>query len=209
MQRDQLIDAIRAQVDLDEEDLPLSVVKLYLREAFQRTAAMERRWPAYEAVWDYTVGEAGVATLDVKTAEIISVNITENGRRMVFADHELIRSATGYTAGSIGFFSLWGGKLHLWPKPKEDVGIQVSGYRKPNDAWLDSPGLQVDLDDRLHLPLFHYAVSLVYAQQEDVELENAYMRRWESSTREFRDDIMKGNSYRPIVLNGGLDQQRF
>lgn len=210
MTRDQLIEAIRAQVDLDEEDLPLSVVSLYLREAFQRTAAMERRWPLYESVWEYTVDSTGSVTLNTGTAEIISVNIADTSRRLVFADHELIRSATGYTAGSIGVFSLWGGKLYLWPTPgDEDVAIEVSGYRKPNPDWLESPSTQVDLDDRLHLPLAHYATALAYAQQEDTELEATYMRRWENATKEFRDDIMKGNTYRPIVLNGGLDQQRF
>jgi hypothetical protein len=207
--RDELITALRAQTDLDQEDLPLEVASWYLREGFQRTAARERRWPSHEAEWVYTIAEAGVATLASDTAEIISVMEDGTRKRLVYADHEVIRSSSAYTAGTTGIFSLWGGKMYVWPAPLDDTDFVVSGYRRPSTVWLNSPGVQVDLDERLHIPILHYAIALAYAQQEDGELEDMYMRRWKSSVDEIRNDIMKGHAYRPIVLNGGLEQQRF
>lgn len=209
MTRDELINAIRAQTDLDEEDLPFDVVSWYLREAFLRTAAQERRWPTHQAEWEYTIADAGVATLSSDTAEVGSVVVKDTYYRLSYADHDVIRSSPSYTIGTTAFFSLWGGKMYVWSAPIDDTVFIVSGWRKPSTTWLSSPGVQVDLDERLHIPILHYAVALAYAQQEDGELEDMYMRRWAQSVAEFRADIMKGTTYRPMVLNGGLEQQRF
>jgi hypothetical protein len=209
MTRDELITAIRAQTDLDEEDLPLEAVIWYLREAFYRTAAVERRWPTHEADWEYIIApEGGLATLAADTAEISAVQIKGTTTRLIYADHDVMRTVENL-GGTTYTFSLWGGKMYVWPAPSEDTTFVVSGYRKPSATWLNSPSVQVDLDERLHIPLLHYAVALAYAQQEDGELEDMYMRRWSQNVNEIRDSIMKGNVYRPIVLNGGLDQQRF
>lgn len=209
MTRDELINAIRAQTDLDDEDLPFEVVSWYLREAFLRTAARERRWPTHQAEWEYVVGTDGYVTLGSDLAEIVSVMQKDTYNRLIFADHEEVRSSSAYTAGSSNVFSLWGGKMYIWPAPSEDITYVMSGYRKPSTVWLDSPSIQVDLDERLHIPILHYGIALAYAQQEDSELEDMYMRRWASSLDDVVPDIMKGGSYRPIVLNGGLEQQRY
>lgn len=206
MTRDELIQAVRAQTDLDEEDLPTAIATLYLREAFQRTASRQRRWPFFQTDWEYIVSHTGSTTLDPSTAEIVSVEIPSQRKRLNFADHELIKYASGWTAGQCDLFSTWAGKLFLWAQPTDDVTINVAGYRKPSDTWLSNPALQADLDNRLHLPLAHYATALVYAQQEDPELEAMYLKRWMETVNEFEDDIMKATAYRPVVLNGGADQ---
>lgn len=208
MTRDELITAVRAQTDVDEEDLPLATASMYLREAFQRTAALDRHWPSCEADWDYTIADGDNSTLlDAATAEIGSVTL-DDGARLSVADHQLIKSATGLY-GVPAFFSLWGGRLFVWAHPGEETMVHVSGWRVPSTDWLSDPAQQVDLDDRLHLSVFHYAVSLVYAQLEDYEGEANYMRRWEMGTDAVKKDILKSGSYRPIVLNGGLLQQQF
>lgn len=207
MKRDELIDAIRAQVDLDEEELPTATAVMFLREAFDRTAAGERRWPLYQSDWEYVVAaDTGYVTYDPSLAEIATIQDAD-GKRLIFADHDLISSAVGFT--STRYFSVWGGKLYLWSPPLDDMTIYVSGYRKPNYDWLSNTALEVDLDERLHVALFHYGVALAYAQQEDPELETMYMRRWAAIVNEVKPNIMKAGSYRPVVMNGGLDQQAF
>lgn len=206
MKRDELITAIRTQLDLDEEDLPLATAQLFLREAFYRTIAKERRWPFLEADWEYVflAGE-GSTPLASDTAEIKSVVNLSSSSRLQFADHDLIKDATGFLASDVKFFSVWAGRLYAWPVPEDDTTISLSGYRKGSVLWLDNPGLEVDLDDRLHLPMMHYAIGLAYAQQEDPELEQMYTNRWAVGVEEVREDLMKAGSYRPLVLNGGLD----
>lgn len=206
MKRDELIEAIRAQLDLDAEDLPPEMATLFLREAFYRTAARERRWPSMEAEWEYVLpsGEA-YTTLSSDTAEIKSVVEQSTNTRLGFADHDLIKDAKGYFSAGPTMFSLWAGRIYVWPEVTEDTTIEVTGYRKPATTWLTNPALEVDLDERLHLPMLHYAIALAYAQQEDTEFEQTYMNRWFSGVEDVHKDIMKSGVYRPIVLNGGLD----
>jgi len=208
MKRDELVDAIRLQTDLDEQDVPLGTATLFLTEAFYRTAALSRRWKLYEADWSYTIAEdAESLTLDSDIGEIRSVVVTDSNTRLIYADHDLVKeTASQYAASSPLFFSLWAGEMYIWPTVDADTAIGVSGYRKADIAWLSDPALEADLDPRLHIPLFHYAVSLAYAQQEDPELEMQYLQRWQVQVNEFKDDILKPHMYAPIVLNGGMDQ---
>ena len=175
MKRDDLIEAMWFQTDLDDVDVPVFNAKMFLTEAFERTAAVERHWPLYETVWTYnvTAGDATVA-LDADTS-----------------------------------FSVWGQQLYLWPVPSSDTVLTVRGWRKPDPTWIEDPALEVDLDSRLHLPLLHYGIALVYAQQEDGELENQYMRRWAQSIADLKKDILRPSTYRPVVLNGGEDQHLY
>ena len=206
MKRDELVDAIRLQTDLDEQDIPLGTATLFLTEAFYRTAALSRRWKLYEADWEYTVDTTGFTPFDVEIGEIKSV-VGPGNNRLIYADHDLIKeSQSAYTATSPLFFSMWAGNIYLWPLPTDDVVISVSGYRKPSVDWLADPALEVDLDVRLHIPLMHYAVALAYAQQEDPELEMQYLQRWQVQVNEFKDHLLKPDMYAPSVLNGGLDQ---
>lgn len=208
MKRDELIEAVRTQVDMDQEDLPSATATLFLREAFQRTAALERRWPSCEADWEYTLdADEQTAVIDPATAEIISVFKKGTTRRLTFADHELIRTSSGWLGSDPSLFSRWAGKLYFWPIPNVETTFVVSGYRRPSEAWLADPALEADLDPRLHIPLMHYAVALTYAQQEDPEGEAQYMRRWEIGTATAVADIVRPDAYRPLVLSGGLDQR--
>lgn len=185
--------------------MPTATATMYLREAFDRTAARERRWPSYQQDWAYVVpAEDGNVTYDSTIAEIMSVYNSDTGQRLTFVDHDQIREIIGMAPAK--FFSLWGGKLWLWGAPDGDVNIEINGYRKPTYTWLSDPAREVDLDERLHSAIFHYAVSLTYAQQEDPELEQMYMRRWAAILGEVTGNVIRGQGYRPLVLNGGLNQ---
>ncbi len=210
MKRDDLIEAIWFQTDLDDVDVPVFNAKMFLTEAFRRTAAVERHWPLYETVWTYTVPADSVSvTLDADTSEISAILSDVTGLRLASADHSYAEESFGSRSGRTSSFSVWGQELYLWPRPSVETVLTVRGWRKPDVSWIEDPGLDVDLDDRLHLPLLHYSVALVYAQQEDTELENQYMRRWAATIQDFKKDILRPQTYRPVVLNGGEDQHLF
>jgi|SaaInlV_125m_DNA_1040241.scaffolds.fasta_scaffold27972_2 hypothetical protein len=210
MKRDDLIDAIWFQTDLDDVDVPVFNAKMFLTEAFERTAAVERHWPLYETVWSYDVPADTVSfPLDSNTSEISAIISDVTNQRLASADHSYAEEAFGARNGRSSCFSVWGQELYLWPRPRTDTGLNVRGWRKPNPTWIEDPAVEVDLDSRLHLPLLHYAVGLVYAQQEDSELENQYMRRWAQSIQDFKKDILRPATYRPVVLNGGEDQHLY
>lgn len=207
MKRDELVEAIWVQTDLDDVDVPAAHAHMFLTEAFERTAAQGRHWPNYQTTWSYTVpADESTVALDATTAEITSVVSSITSRRLASADHDFAEESFGTRGGATSCFSVWGTDLYLWPSPTVEVGLTVRGYRHPDAAWLTDPALEVDLDSRLHLPLFHYAVALVYAQQEDEQLENQYMRRWSQAVKDYSKAILRPSTYRPIVLNGGENQ---
>jgi hypothetical protein len=207
MKRDELIDAMRFQTDLDDVDVPTFNATMFLTEAFERTAAQGRHWPSYQTTWHYTVPvDTATVALDADTAEITSVMSSVSSHRLLSADHDFAEESFRSRSGRTSNFSVWGTDLYLWPRPSVETVLTVRGYRHPDDTWLSDPAIDIDLDSRLHLPLLHYAVGLIYAQQEDELLENQYMRRWSQSVEDYKKAILRPSTYRPIVLNGGEDQ---
>lgn len=207
MKRDDLIGAMWFQTDLDDVDVPVFNAKMFLTEAFERTAAVERHWPLYETVWSYTVSAGATSvSLEANTSEISAIMSSVTSLRLASVDHSFAEESFSGRSGKAQSFSIWGQELYLWPVPSSETVLTVRGWRKPDPTWIEDPALEVDLDSRLHLPLLHYAVALVYAQQEDGELENQYMRRWAQSINDLKKDILRPSTYRPVVLNGGESQ---
>lgn len=204
MNRDELVSAMRAQTDLDDVDVTDQMAYMFLQEAFERTAAQRRQWPAYQSSWTVTVpADTQAVDLPVDIAEIASLRSTE---RLNHIDQSFAEEAYGARTGRPGAYSIWGRQLYLWPKPSVETSISIRGWRLPSYVWLGDTAEELDLDERLHMPVLHYAVALVYAQQEDSELESQYMRRWQLSVEEMAKDVDRPPTYRPIVLNGGEHQ---
>lgn len=208
MIRQELRDAVRTQVDLDEVDLPDVTLDMFLREAFDRTAALDRKWPSLQTEWSVTTtdGKVTLSALDPVPAELAAVVDTSRQRRLLYYDHDFVEENFAAQTGNAEFFSMWGGELYLWPAPEDGTSYKLRGWRKPSYAWLTDGGTEADLDEKLHLAYFHYAVALTYAQQEDEVLEQVYMNRWNQHVQTVRDDITKGVQYAPVVLNGGYQQ---
>ena len=205
MHRNDLRKAVRDQTDLDDSDVPDSMCDMFLREAFERTAAQRRQWPSYQASWVLEFpGRAASVTLPTDVNEITSLR-TES-KRINLIDFNFAEEMYGDRFGLPHAYSLWGRELYLWPKPAQDETLTLRGWRLPDYSWLDDNALEVDLDERLHLCVLHYAIALVYAQQEDPEFENQYMMRWSRTLEDIAKDVDRPPTYRPVVLNGGEDQ---
>ena len=208
MNRQELRDAVRAQTDLDEEDLPNGTLDLFLREAFERTAAFERRWPTFETIWSASTvgGQIDLAALTPEVNEISTVVDVSSSNRLCMYDHNMVEENFRSVSGRPQFFSLWASNMYLWPIPADGTEIVVRGWSKPTYDWLTNPGMEVSLEQRLHIPIYHFAVALAYAQQEDEILEQVYMNRWRAGLETIRNDIMRVDAYAPMVLQGGTPQ---
>lgn len=200
-------DKVRTQVDLDSEDLPDTTLDLFIREAFDRTFAAERRWPFFEETWGLTKS-IGQTTIDLPTGtEVTFIQRLRNSDNLNLShiSQQLAEdNFEGVTAtGTPEFFSIWGSVINLWPTPDSDTEqtFTMRGWRKP--TWSGVAGTELDGDVRLHSPIGWYAVALTYAQLEDPELEQVYMNRWGSALAEIRKDIMRPQYHEPIILNGG------
>lgn len=200
---------IRTQLDMDEEELPNALLDSYLVEGYQRTIALEPRWPSFEYSWEITKPAADLSiTLppNCEPAGLWSVIDTGRRLRLVQVSNEEAEDNL-YSLQTVAqpvYYTLWGSELRLWPNPSADTALALRGYRYPNDWVAGGAGAEPDCDQRLHILLAHYAIALCYAQQEDEVLEDVYMKRWQSGFAAARAAICQPRHHRPLILNGGL-----
>lgn len=206
----QLRSQVRDMADLDEVDLPDSLIDQYAREGFQRIYALERKWPYLEASYTFNtvVGQRSYPIASIgDIREIISVvDTSASGERFTLISYdeaEEIWLGNTDTPSRPYFFSFWDKKLHLWPKPDAIYPITVRAYRNPTYTWLTNTSLNIDLDEWFHQILPYFILGRVYQRQEDAELSNIHMRSFEEGVAFARRDLMKGSSAQPVVMSGG------
>ena len=206
----QLRTQVRNMVDLDETDLPDSVVDQFAREGFQRIYSLERRWPYLQETYsfntvanqrEYTISTIG----DIR--EIISVvDTSQSGARLTLIPYdnaEEIWLGNTDVASRPYFFSFWDKKLQLWAKPDAVYPITVRAYRNPVYTWLSNTGETIDLDEWFHALLPYFVIARVYQRQEDSDLSAMYMRSFEEGVGLARRDLMKASSAQPVIMSAG------
>ena len=206
----QLRTQVRNMVDLDETDLPDSVVDQFAREGFQRIYSLERRWPYLQETYTFnTVAnqrEYTIATIgDIR--EIISVvDTSTSGARLTLIPYD---NAEEIWLGNTDvpsrpyFFSFWDKKLQLWAKPDAIYPITVRAYRNPLYTWLSDATLTIDLDEWFHALVPYFVIARVYQRQEDSDLSAMYMRSFEEGVGLARRDLMKASSAQPVIMSAG------
>jgi hypothetical protein len=197
-------------VDLDETDLPDSIVDQFAREGFQRIYSLERRWPYLQETYtfntvanqrEYTISTIG----DIR--EIISVvDTSTSGARLTLIPYD---NAEEIWLGNTDvpsrpyFFSFWDKKLQLWAKPDAIYPITVRAYRNPVYTWLTNTSEAIDLDEWFHALLPYFVIARVYQRQEDSDLSAMYMRSFEEGVGLARRDLMKASSAQPVIMSAG------
>jgi hypothetical protein len=196
--------------DLDEVDLPDSIVDQFAREGFQRIYSLERRWPYLQETYtfstvvnqrEYTISTIG----DIR--EIISVVDTSTaGARLTLIPYD---NAEEIWLGNTDvpsrpyFYSFWDKKLQLWAKPDAVYPITVRAYRNPVYTWLSNTDETIDLDEWFHALLPYFVLARVYQRQEDAQLSQMYMNSFEEGVGLARRDLMKASSAQPVVMSAG------
>ena len=210
MNLQQLRDYVRAQLDIDEEELPNALVDTYLSEAYLRTISMENRWPFLEDRWNVTAFDDNIALPDTVDPSGIAALVDQtSGYRLIQIGNELAEDffiAGWSTASHPSHYTLYGGGITLWPTPPDDYtrGYTLRGQRLPVDWIAGGASAVPDCDVRLHQLLAHYAIALTYAAQEDEVLEDTYMKRWQASYVAAHNAICQPRHHRPVVFNGGM-----
>ena len=201
---------VRNMADLDEVDLPDSIVDQFAREGFQRIYSLERRWPYLQETYtfstvvnqrEYTISTIG----DIR--EIISVVDTSTaGARLTLIPYD---NAEEIWLGNTDvpsrpyFYSFWDKKLQLWAKPDAVYPITVRAYRNPVYTWLSNTDETIDLDEWFHALLPYFVLARVYQRQEDAQLSQMYMNSFEEGVGLARRDLMKASSAQPVVMSAG------
>ena len=201
---------VRAQLDVDDEELPDTILNVYMQEAFERTLAASNQWPGYEYTWELTKDEGDEALTipaDLNLPSLMSVLSVTDGYMLTMIDHGRAERTfpEQYEAGSAQpvYYSIWQRKLWLWPRLTDnpEYALKLRAHRQP--AWSNSASAAPDIDERLHITLCYYAIALAYAAQEDEVLEAQYMARWDRDVQRQLKMILEPLHNRPLVLHGG------
>lgn len=201
---------VRTHLEMDDEELPDALLNVYLQDGFERTIALDNRWPRNEKIW--TVSKVQGQLLahlddDVLIPSILSVTAHSMNRRLTYITQEnaedLFTQNAVIATGDPVYWSVWQRDMSLWPNPGTNVtyDMTVRGYSQP--VWDNAASKIPDIDVRLHPAIAYYAMGLSYAAQEDEILEGVYMARWDRDVKSFMGAIMDPPRHRPLVLNGG------
>jgi hypothetical protein len=201
---------VRNHLEVDDEELPDSLLNTYLQDAFERTVALDNRWPRNEATWEVSKSLGTISAAlppDMLIPAIVSVTPRSTYQRLIYMSQEnaedMFAQSGTVSQGNPTYWSTWGREMLLWPNPGPDVSfdLTVRGYRQP--VWDNAASTIPDIDERLHPALAYYAMSLAYAAQEDEILEGVNLARWDRDAKSFMGAIMDPPRHRPLVLNGG------
>ena len=198
-------------MEVDEEELPDSLLNVYLQEAFDRTMTADNRWPRYETTWllAKVIGSDAITLpADLNLPTITSVVSVTDGYQLVVVNHENAERNFAPVANNVygskpAYVSVWANKLWLWPPVSVDSNydVRLRGYRQP--VWTNAASDIPDLDPRLHYTLCYFAISLAYSAQEDEVLEGVYLARWDRDLKNQIRQILEPIHNRPLVMHGG------
>lgn len=207
-----LIQIVRDITDLDEADLPIALIRTYIRDGYDRVINLERRWPFFESSTtlntvaeqrDYPLSSIAGGTFREITS-IVDNSMAGNRLGLVSIDDaERVWSASLDQSSRPLYFVEWGDNIKLYPKPDTVYPLSIRGYRKPTYGWLTDANQQVDCDDRLHTALAYYAISQAYKRQEDTEMSNVYKQSFDEAIGLARNELMRSPSHRAMIFNGG------
>ena len=201
---------VRSMADLDEVDLPDTIIDQFAREGFQRIYSLERRWPYLQETYtfntvvdqrEYTISTIG----DIR--EIISVvDSSTAGNRLTLIDYnqaEDIWLGNTDVPSRPYFYSFWDKKIQFWAKPDAVYPITVRAFRNPVYTWLSNTSETIDLDEWFHALLPYFVLARVYQRQEDAQLSQMYMNSFEEGVALARRDLMKASSAQPVIMSAG------
>lgn len=211
----ELRNTVRQIVDLDSNDLPDSLLNLYIRDGYYRVLDVHNRWPFLETSFSFaTTANVRAYLISGFTADPISqvVSIVDNngvGNRleMIGYDEAEATYVGPYDiAGDPLFYTVWNDRIHLYPKPSNSRVLTCRGYRQPVD-WVASDGT-VDAHPSLHFPLVYYAVSRVYQQLEDAQMSSIYKQSFDEGVALAASNVTKPTSHNPIIYAHGATTGR-
>lgn len=199
-------------IDLDEADLPQSLIRSYMKDAFNRIIALERRWPFYETTYtlntvagqrDYSIG--GIGSGDLREITSVLDNSTSGNRLNIISldDAERMWHGSFDVPARPLLYTEWAEVMKLYPRPDTVYPLVVRGYRKPSYGWVTDTAQSPDCDERLHDALAYYAIAQAYKRQEDSEMHAQYKSSFDEAVGIVRKEIMRSPSYRPMIMARG------
>lgn len=203
-------DFARNTLQTDSVDLPNSLVDVYANESQSRIIAMRQDWAHLYAEGTFNT-VSGTQSYSLSSLTPTTFTYIQNvwddssaGRSLVELDYQQAAAywigPTNTTTDDPQFFAQNGAKLYLYPKPNNIRTLRVSGFRAAVDMAnsTDVP----DLPAQLHNPLMYGAVSIAYAQQEDIDMASFWGNMANQSYQAQIRTLFFRRRNHPIVYGG-------
>lgn len=206
---------VRTITDLDSDDLPDTLLNLYIRDGFYRILDTEKRWSFLEYSFSFTttpdVRAYSIAELaDEPLSQVVSiVDNRGTGYRLDMIGFDMAEQTyigSYDTSGDPLFYSVWNNQIHLYPKPNNRRVLECRGYREPFD-W-QTEGGDVDAPASLHFALVYYACSRVYQQLEDAAMADMYKRSFDEGVALAVRNATTPTSHNALILSHGQTKHR-
>lgn len=204
----QIRDYVRTHIDIEVEDIPDTLMDVFIREGSKRIERAEDRWPFFEKVFPLTTVAAqrdylfvtdiaadlqSIHSIRGEQWELKNLGVDQGDRRWPRNIQQTAEPS---------HYAVWNKTLRLYPDPNDAYDLLIRGYRTPTDWVTAGAGSTPDLPDELHNTVALWALSRAYNQQEDPELGAVYERMFSDELNEYRRRIAADDARpQPIVLN--------
>lgn len=205
---DQMRVYVRQHLDLDESEIPNSLLDVWARDASIKIARTRKRWPFLETSWEITTvpdqRDYAISALSPTCDEIISVVRYNNrlqfmGRDQAEAAYLPYQVNSGYPM----FYNVWNDTLRIYPTPTTVETLYLRGYRKVTDWVADGSGAVPDFPDEFHDAIRLYLVGMAYLQQEDPQMAQQFIGAFNSEMDLLKKQFGDAPGAYPLVLGGG------
>lgn len=205
---DQLRVYVRQHLDLDESEVPNSLLDVWARDATIKISRTRKRWPFFEASWVLnTVAGQQDYSLSSFTPDCDEItSIVRNDRRLVFMGRDEAEAAYlpyQTSQGYVTFYNVWADTLRLYPTPESVDVLQVRGYRKVQDWVADGSGAVPDFPEDFHDAIRLYLLGMAYMQQEDPEMAQQFIGAFNAEMDVLKKQYGDAPGAYPLVLGGG------
>lgn len=195
---------VRDTLELDSTDIPDGILDLFVQEGFDRIARDHSRWTFYEDDFEFTTvaGQRAYAFEDIDPT-LASVDGIEHDSWMCMPiAHQLAQGqyAGSTVTGTPTNFSIWHGKLHLWPTPDGELTVSVRGYREPADWIASGSGATPDVPTEFHPLIVLWALHRAYLQQDDQASGQMLRQMFNEQFKVLREDYLRTYTAEPSII---------
>lgn len=179
-----LRDYVRVSLDVDEEELPDTLVDAWGQEAQARVILAIPSWHALQA--NYTlVCTPAVQAYDFTTfsvpdtvAEVLGVE-DDNRILQPMSHNRAVERFVNLSTGRPYVFSIYGDLLYLWPSPGEARTYQIRALREAQIVF--GPADTPDSPPEFHSLIGEYMLARAYEQQDDEIMSQQKFARFEQT----------------------------
>lgn len=212
---------VRQFIDVDVTDIPDTMLDFWIRDGFNRLMGSAKlSWPFYLVggteshysintaigVQSYVLPPVMVqgAPAPVPVTNIVAIQGPH--WELGYSDQGALEStfpAAFIQSAEPERFSIWNGKVTLWPIPNSVYALNIRAYRDPVDWVSLGAGGVVDAPDDFGMVLASYVLSQGWAQQTALDMASYWETQFEKGAAELRGNYVRTLMPQGMVLNGG------